>query len=103
MSGGLALFDEEVRRYFSDCVAIDVLDSDWRLVQLSLSRDGLGIRKLSLHCSAAYLASIIKAGCADPHGGFTLQAITTSNSLVPPASSVSVESLLDSGLSQKQD
>ena len=37
--------------------------------QLSLSRCGLGYRKLALHCSAAYLAPIIKAGCADPSAG----------------------------------
>ena len=53
-----------------------------------------------LHCSAAFLASINRAGCADRRGEFTLQAITTFNSLVPPESSVSVESLLDSALSQ---
>ena len=76
-------------------------DSDWLQVQLSLSRGGLGLRKLALHCSAAYLASIIKAGCADTRGEFTMQAITTYNSLVPPEISVSVESLIDSGLSQK--
>ena len=101
VSEGLALFDEEVRNYFSDCVAIDASDSDWLQVQLSLSRGGLGLRNLALHCSAAYLASIIKAGCADPRGEFTMQAVTVYNSLVPPASSVTVESLLDSGLSQK--
>ena len=98
VSEGLALFDEEVRRYFTDCVAIDASDSDWLQVQLSLSRGGLGLHKLVLHCSAA---SIIKAGCADLRGEFTMQAITAYNSLVPPESSVSVESLIDSGLSQK--
>ena len=101
MSEGIALFDEEVRRYFSDCVAIDASDSDWLQVQLSLSRGSVGLCKLAVHCSAAYLASIIKAGCADPRGEFILQAIATYNSLVLPARSVSVESLLDSGLSQK--
>ena len=98
VSEGLALFDEEAHRYFTDCVAIDASDSDWLQVQLSLSRGGLGLCKLALHCSAAYLTSIIKAGCADQ---FTMQAITTYNSLVPPESSVSVESLIDFGLSQK--
>ena len=101
MSEGLALFDEEVHRYFADCIAIDASDSDWLQVQLCLSRGGLGLRKVALHCSAAYLASIIKADCADPRGEFTMQAITTYNSLVPPESSVSVVSLIDSGLSQK--
>ena len=49
-------FDEEFRRYFSDCVAIDSSDSDWLQVQLSLSRGGIGLCRLTLHCSAAYLA-----------------------------------------------
>ena len=66
VSEGLALFDEEVRRNFSDCVAVDASDSDWRQVQLSLSRGGLGLRRLELLCSAAYLASVIKAGCSGP-------------------------------------
>eukprot|EP00731_Ephydatia_muelleri_P007211 Em0003g1459a len=43
VSEGLALFDEEVRRYFTDCVAINASDSDWLQVQLSLSRAGLGL------------------------------------------------------------
>ena len=52
MSEGLALFDDEVRRYFSDCVGIDALDTDWLQAQLSLSRGGLGLRKLAvLFCS----------------------------------------------------
>ena len=101
VSEGLALFDEEVRHYFSDYVANDASDSDWLQVLLSLSRGGLGLHRLALNCSAAYLASIIKADCADPRGEFTLKAVTVYNSIVPPASSVAVESLLDSGLSQK--
>ena len=59
VSEGLALFDEEVRRYFTDCVATDASDSDWLKVQLSLSRGGLGLHMLALHCSAAYLASML--------------------------------------------
>ena len=75
MSEGLALFDEEVWHHSSDCVAIDASGSDWWQVQLSLSRGGLGLRRLELHCSAAYMASVIKAGCADPLDEFTLQAV----------------------------
>ena len=66
MSEGLALFDAEVRRHFCDCVAIDPSDSEWLQVQLSLSRGGLGLCRLALHCSAAYLASVNKAGCSAP-------------------------------------
>lgn len=101
VSEGLALFDAEVRRHFCDTVAIDPSDSEWLQVQLSLSRGGLGLRRLALHCSAAYLASVNKAGCSAPLDEFTLQAVTVFNSLVPHASSVSEESLLESCLSQK--
>ena len=62
---GLALFDAEVRRHFCDCVAIDPSDSEWQQVQLSLSMGGLGLRRLALHCSAAYLARVNKAGCSE--------------------------------------
>ena len=85
VSEGLALFDAEVRRHFCDCDAIDPSDSEWLQVQLSLSRGGLGLRRLALHCSAAYLASVNKAGCSAPLDEFTLQAVTLFNSLVPPA------------------
>ena len=96
MSEGLAsLFDVEVRRHFCDTVAIDPSDSEWLQVQLSLSRGGLGLRRLALHCSAAYLASVNKAGCSAPLNEFTLQAVTLLNSLVPPASSISEQSLLE--------
>ena len=74
MSEGLALFDAEVRRHFCDCVAIDPSDSKRLQVQQSLSRGGLGLRRLALHCSAAYLASVNKAGCSAPLDEFTLQS-----------------------------
>ena len=101
VSEGLAsLF--EVRCHFCDTVAIDPSDSEWLQVQLSLSRGGLGLRRLALHCSAAYLASVNKAGCSAPLDEFTLQAVTLFNRLVPPASSISVESLLEPCSSQKR-
>ena len=102
VSEGLALFDAEVRRHFCDTVAIDPSDSEWLQVQLSLSRGGLGLHRLALHCSAAYLASVNKAGCSAPLDEFTLQAVTLFNSLVPPSSSISEESLLEPCLSQKE-
>ena len=84
VSEGLALFDVEVRHHCCDTVAIDPSDSKWLQVQLSLSRGGLGLHWLALHCSAAYLDSVNKAGCSAPLDEFTLQAVTLFNSLVPP-------------------
>ena len=72
VSEGLALFDADVRCHFGDCVAIDPSDSEWLQVQLSLSRGGLSLRRLDLHCSAAYMASGFKAGCSAPLDEFTL-------------------------------
>ena len=77
------------------------LTLEWLQVQLSLSRGGLGLRRLALHCWAAYLASVNKAGCSAPLDEFTLQAVTLFNRLVPPASSISEESLLEPCSSQK--
>ena len=77
------------------------LTLEWLQVQLSLSRGGLGLRRLALHCSAAYLASVNKADCSAPLDELTLQAVTLFNRLVPPASSISEESLLEPCSSQK--
>eukprot|EP00731_Ephydatia_muelleri_P000766 Em0001g766a len=98
VSEGLALFDWEVQCYFSDCVGIDASDAVWQQVQLSLSRGGLGLRRLELHCSAAYLASVIKTSNSDPLDEFSRQAVSIYNSLVPQASSLSDNSLLEARL-----
>eukprot|EP00731_Ephydatia_muelleri_P038584 Em0814g2a len=59
---GLALFDKDVRQCFAECTAVMLL-VEWMQAQLSLSRGGLGLRSLSSHCVAAYLASISSSGC----------------------------------------
>ena len=102
MSEGLALFDGEVRCHFSDCVGMDASDADWQQVQLSLSRGGLGLRRLELHYSAAYLASVIKTSNSDPLDELSRQAVSIYNSLVPQASSLSDNSFLESESSQKK-
>ena len=71
--------------------------------RVSLSRGGLGLRRLELHSSAAYLASVIKTSNSDPPDEFSRQAVSIYNSLVPQASSLSDNSLLESGSSQKSD
>ena len=71
-------------------------------MQLSLSRGGLGLGRLELHCSAAYLASVIKTSNSNPLDEFSTQAVSIYNSLVPQASSLSDNSLLESGSSQKK-
>ena len=58
----LELFDENVRRSFSSCTAVDTTDVAWQQAQLSLSRGGLGMRSLSRHSPAAFIASLYSSG-----------------------------------------
>lgn len=54
----LQFFDEDVRRCFSECTAIDTLNVAWQQAQLSLCRGSLGFRSLAKHSSAAYISSL---------------------------------------------
>ena len=54
----LSLFDDEVWQCFAECTAVDTPDFTWQQAQLSLSRGGLGLRHVSYHSPAAYLASV---------------------------------------------
>ena len=49
----LALFDNNVRQSFTECLAFDPSDANWDQAQLSLSHGGLGLRSLALHSPAA--------------------------------------------------
>ena len=57
----LSLFDDEVRQCFAECTAVDTPDFTWKQAQLSLSRGGLGLRHVSYHSPAAYLASAVSS------------------------------------------
>ena len=54
----LRMFDEDVRRCFSASTGIDTSDDAWQQAQLSLCKGGLGLRSLSHHASAAFIASL---------------------------------------------
>ena len=58
------MFDEDVRRCFSASTGIYTSDDAWRQAQLSLSRGGLGLRSLSHHASADFIASLSSSGSA---------------------------------------
>ena len=97
---GLALFDKEVHHCFSECRALDTSDIDWMQAQLSLSRGGLGLRSLSCHSVAAYLASLSSSGL-DKFSNFHLsESIGSFNELVPAADSITEEILSTSNLRQ---
>ena len=47
----LALFDNNVRQSFTECLALDPFDANWDQAKLSLADGGLGLRSLALHSS----------------------------------------------------
>ena len=97
---GLALFDKEVRQCFSECTALDTSDIDWMQAQLSLSRGGLGLRSLSCHSAAAYLASLSSSGFDKSFNLNLSESIVLFNEVVPAADSISEEILAASNLRQ---
>ena len=102
----LAVFDAGVRGTFCLCTGVDASNDAWQQAQLSLRKGGLGLRSLSLHSPAAFIASVCSAGYGS-HS--TSQAIDMFNCLVASSDVISVENLLSSSsvhqkaLSEKLD
>eukprot|EP00731_Ephydatia_muelleri_P002044 Em0001g2044a len=101
-SEGLHFFDIDVRQCFSDCLSIDLPNTAWQQAQLCLSRGGLGLRSLSQHSAAAYVASSAVSGSATNTSHHLHQSIDCFNSLVSPADVTSTDELLTSLKNQKE-
>ena len=65
VSEALQLFDVEVRQCFAQSIAVEVTDRAWQQAQLNLSHGGLGLRSVSHHSSAAYIASFCASSFGD--------------------------------------
>eukprot|EP00731_Ephydatia_muelleri_P032417 Em0023g924a len=100
-SQALSLFDNDIRRVFSECTGVDTSDTAWKQAQLSLSRGGLGLRSLSHHSSAAYIFSICSSGFGSKSVHHLSQAVEVFNNLVFPVEAINVESVLLSPPIQK--
>ena len=98
---GLALFDNDVRHCFAECTMVDTSDAAWQQAQLSLSRGGLGLRRLSLHSPAAYIASAVASDCSSPQSKHLLHAIDLFNASVPTTDELTITSITTSNLTQK--
>ena len=96
-----ALFDDGVQQCFSECTAVDASAATWQQAQLSLKRGGLGLRSLSFHSPAAYVASFLSSGLSPSSGRYLSLSLHLYNSLVDPQDSLTPESIGDSPLSQK--
>ena len=51
------MYDQDVRRRFSSCTAVDTSYAAWRQAIVGLSKGGLGLRSLYQHTPTAYVAS----------------------------------------------
>ena len=71
----LTLLDNDVRHCFAECTMVDTSDAAWQQSQFSLSCGGLGLRRLSLHSPAAYIASAIALDCSSSQSKYLLHAI----------------------------
>ena len=100
-SDSLLLFDDDVRHCFSSCAVIDIPDEAWKQAQLCLSFGGLGIRSTILHSSAVYIASLSISGFGHSADQNLMQAVDHFNSLVLPSDVISVESVLNAPVLQR--
>ena len=85
VADALRLYDDDVRQCFTECTSVDTPNHAWQQAQLSLSRGGLGLRCLSHHSSAAYIASLTAFDSGSSTNHHLLQSIQLYNSLVPVA------------------
>ena len=97
----LKVFNEEVRRCFSTCIAADIPDDHWKQAQLSLGFGGLGFRSLSYHSCAAFISPLLSSsGFGSASNRHLLSTISKFNALVSSTETITVESVLSSPLSQ---
>ena len=75
---------------------MDASNDAWQQAQLSLRKGGLGLRSLSLHSPAAFIASVCSAGYGSHSTSHLSQAIDMFNCLVASSDVISVENLLSS-------
>ena len=97
----LEAFDHNIRATFSRCTVDDTFNQAWQQAELSLSRGGLGIRSLSRHSPAAYIASLSSSGAVPLSQEHLIHAVELFNSLVPSSEAVSMEEVLTSRIHQK--
>ena len=75
----LQLFDQDVQKCFTSCTGVHPSIAAWKQAQLSLSRGGLGLRFLSHHAPAAFIASLCFSGLGSNSHVHLLQSLETFN------------------------
>eukprot|EP00731_Ephydatia_muelleri_P028077 Em0019g950a len=82
-----------LRHCFALSTAVDTTNSAWKQAQLSLSRGGLGLCRLSEHSSACYIASLSMAGMCSESNRHLLNAINQFNEHVSNEEMVTLEAI----------
>ena len=97
----LRSFDEEVKHCFVMCSAINVTNDAWSQAQLGLKFGGLGLRSLSHHAAAAFIASLSFSGFGKADNIHLQQAVAMFNAQVSPSNVITVNFALESPIHQK--
>ena len=83
------------------CSAINVTNDAWSQAQLGLKFGGLGLRSLSHHAAAAFIASLSFSGFGKADNIHLKQAVAMFNTQVSPFNAITVNSALESPIHQK--
>eukprot|EP00731_Ephydatia_muelleri_P011247 Em0006g141a len=97
----VTLFDQDVQKCFTSCTGVHSSIAAWKQAQLSLSRGGLGLRSLSHHAPAAFIASLCFSGLGSNSHVHLLQSLETFNSSVHQSDNIQIGSVLEKLPSQK--
>ena len=95
VADALSLYSDDFCQCFTECTSVDTPDNAWQQAHLSLSRGGLGLRCLSHHSSAAYIASLTTSDNGSNTNHHLLQARQHYNSLVSLAEAFLMEAVLE--------
>ena len=87
----LQLYDQDVRRCFSSCTAVDTSDVAWKQ---SISKGGLGLHCLHHHAPAAYIASVCSSGFGSKTNDHLCSAVAYFNPNVPPDMALQIDAIL---------
>ena len=90
----LQLYDQDVRRCFSSCTAVDTSDVAWKQSMLGLSKGGLGLHSLHHHAPAAYIASVCSSGFGSKTNDHLCSAVAYFNPNVPPDMALQIDAIL---------
>lgn len=77
-----SFLDTDIRQCFDHCFLKDTPHPVWQQVELSMRYGVLGLKSLSHHTCAAFIASLCSSGFGSSKHGHLVQAITLFNNRV---------------------